>query len=398
MIYFTCCLLFVSFAFTYLFAFQSDVLTMAQHILSKGRTSYQVLLFSVLITLFLSVLPFVKARYVCLPTRAISLCWIPSFMLLGWLTDVALSEAVSTSQCVGPLPFIIFGLVYLLLTVLLSQMSDPKEASVPLTNLLWPNLMGMVVGITFAMFVGNTNQTMHFELRLERMVSEGRYEEAIKMCSKIQIPSRNVSSVRAYALSRLGKMGDELFMYPNKLGGASLLPMPSDSLRPANMPRELKEHLGGYPIHDMDATRYLQYLAADTLATPNAKEYLLCALLLDKNLDAFVDSLVVYYGPKDSVDASKEKAIPAKTRTASKKSTKKEPVHFTSLPRHYAEALLLYMRRSDDPVAVLDDDEILENYMGFQKLYKKSPDLQERERMCREYYNETYWSFYFFTK
>ncbi len=377
------------------------MLTMVQHIMSKGRTNYQVFLFSALITILLSILPFVKARFITLPTRALSLCWFPSFVLLGWLTDVALSEVDPSSDSVGPIPFVVAAMIYVLATFFLSQVQEPKEPNTPLTNLLWPNLAGIVVGMSFAMGVANTNRTIHFELRLERLVMNNQLEEVIELCSREQIPSRTVMSVRAYALSRQHKLGDQLFMYPNNAGGETLLPPPIDSLRPANMPALLKEHLGGYPIHDMHATHYLQYLAADTLATLNVHDYLLCAYLLDKNLPDFVDSLIVYYGPKDTLDVMEEERTATKPKQLSQQNKKKrayEPIRFKSLPRHFAEALLLYMRQTESPKAVLEDDEILENYLNFQALYKKYKDPLQREFECRNYYNETYWTFYFFTK
>ena len=399
-IYLACCLLFVSFAFLYLFAFQSDMLTMVQHILSKGRTSYQVFLFSAMITVLLSVLPFVKARFVTLPTRAIALCWFPSFLLLGWLTDVALSEVDSSSLSVGPLPFVLATVLYLVATFLLPQIQEVKEPNTPLANLMWPNLAVMVVGMAFAMGVANTNRTVHFELRLERMIMNGQLDKLLDVCSHEKVPSRTVMSVRAYALSCQNKLGDQLFFYPNNVGGETLLPPPSDSLRPANMPAILRKHLGGYPIHDMHATRYLQYLASSGSATSNVRDYLLCAYLLDKNLPTFVDSLIVYYGPKDSAQVDEGVKTAASNVNVSARKTKKayEPVRFTSLPRHYAEALLLYMRQTENPVAVLDDDKTLENYLSFLKLYKENKDPILRESACRNYYNETYWTFYFFTE
>lgn len=377
-VYTACCLIFVSFTFLYLFFFQSDMLSMVQHIMSNGRTSYHVLIFSSLITLVLSVLPFAQSYFIKLPVKFISLLWFPSFWALGWLTDVGLSEVAPTSHSINAVPFVITAILYAMAIFAGTRLSREVEANTPLTNIFWPNILLLVIAMTFTTYVSNTNRTIHYELRLERLVTEEKYQNVLDISAQEEHPSRCIMSIRAYALSRLGELGDRLFFYPNSSGGESLLPPPTDSLRPSNLPKILREYLGGFPIHDMNATRYLQHLAADSLASEHVHEYLLCALLLDKNIDTFVDSLVVYYSPKDG---------PVKF-----------PVHLSSLPRHFAEATILYQRMSESPKVVLDDDETLENYLAFLEQYKKVDDPVEREAICRKYYNETYWTYYYFNK
>ena len=389
-----CCSIFVTFSFIYLFAFQSDILTIVQHVISSGRTTYQVFVFSALITVLLSVLPFILLHYIRFHVHTIGLAWFPSFFVLGWLTDVALAEVVPDSTSVGWLPFFLALIVYLLSVIISHQLEDKTKVSTPLANLLWPNLIIIIIGIVFTTLVGNTNFDIHHELRLERLISEDRYDEVLSICAKEERPTRCSMSLRAFALSKNGELGERFFYYPNKAGSDNILPPPSNSLRPANIPLRLREHLGGYPIHDMNATHFLQYLTADSTATDYAKDYLLCALLLDKNLETFVDSLVVYY----SDNSTKEEPQENKNSNRRKQKEEYNPIHVKGIPRHYGEALLLYTRMTEKPKAILEDDEILENYLSFQKVYKAEKDPVDREFQCRKYYNETYWTFYYFTK
>ncbi len=389
-----CTLLFAGFSFLYLYAFQGEMMRMVQHLLSGGRTSYHVLLFSLLITVGLTMLGLVLARFISLPGRFKALVWIPSYAVLGWLTDVSLSFIEPSSHSVGFLPFLLLALLFIGCVVLLSQVQEPRVDNSSFQTIAWPNMLCVVVGMAFTGWVGNTNRTLHHELRVERLAIDGDYEKVLQIGADDPNPTRCIMYLRAYALSRQGVLGDKLFRYPNNLGSESLLPAPIDSLRPANMPSRLRGYLGGFPIHDMNATNFLKYMAGDTVVAEPLKDYLLCAFLLDRNLPDFVDSLITYYGPKDSTLVAAP-VSDAKKGSGTKKK-EKEPVHFSSLPRHFAEALLLYSRLNEKPIAVLDDEDILQNYLDFSTYYHDTPDSVERETLCRRFYEETYWFYYYF--
>lgn len=393
MINFICCLLFLFFSFTYLYFFQGEMMKMVQHLLSNGRTAYHALLFSSLISLALAVLGLACSHFISfLPTRFKALGWLPSYMLLGLLTDVSLSITEPSSHAVGFIPFFLVSIAYLVALAILSRIQEPRFEKSSFSELLWPNLLQTVLCIAFTCGVGNTNRTLHYELRIERLAIEENYEKVLQVGAEEPNVSRCIMYLRVYALSQNGELGDRLFMYPNNLGTESLLPSPIDSLRPANMPSKLREYLGGFPIHDMNATRFLQHLASKPDAKEPVRDYLLCSFLLDKNLPAFVDSLLSFYGPKDTVEVQ-EKELKLNKK---KKKKEKEPIVFTQLPRYYSEALLLYSRLNDKPVAVLKDDETLQNYLDFSKYNRQTSNKAERERLCRLYYNDTYWCYYFF--
>lgn len=392
MISILCCLIFVFFSIIYLVCFQGDMMKTAQHLMSNGRTSYQVLLFSSMITLFLTILGLVLGHFIKYPPRFKAVVWFPSFMILGWLTDVSLNVVEPTSKSVGIFPFILFAVFYLVSTFILCRIQIPKYDKSSLQSLLWPNLAVLCISIFFVCGVGNTNRTLHYELRMERYAENEMFDKLLEVGKDDPMVSRRIMYLRVYALSRKGMLGDYLFQYPNNLGSESILPDPKDSLRPYNLPAKLKAYLGKFPIHDMKATNFLQYIACDSVVSKPVQDYLLCAFLLDKNLGAFADSLVSFYADKDSIEI-----MPATNQSKKNSNKAPEPYRFKTLPRHYAEALLLYSRLNENPVAVLDDDKTLENYLDFSE-YREKKDSCEREAFCRIYYDDTYWCYYFFSK
>lgn len=393
-----CCLLFAVFSFVYMYLFQGDMMQMVQHLLSNGRTTYKVLLFSSLITCILTCVGFLCTHFMRLPLRFKALAWFPSYWILGWLTDVSLVEIADISQQphrVGFPAFIISGIVYLAVVFVVMRLNDPDEDKASMSAYMWPNLLILVGGMTFTTIAGNTKRVLHYELRMERLAINGDFAKILERQDDVNMETSHcIAYLRAYALSQKGELGNQLFLYPNNYGSNSLLPSNVDSLRPANMPAKLRKYFGGFPIHDMNATHFFQYLASDTVVSEPVKDYLLCSFLLDKNLSEFVDSLVVYYGPKDTVNVDETIENKAKKN----KKEEKEPIHLQTLPRHYAEALLLYSRLTEKPVAVLDNDEILQNYLDFSVYNKESMDIKLRESQCRKYYNGTYWCYYFFNK
>lgn len=396
MINIVCCLLFVLFCFLYLYLFQGELMSMAQHIYSHGRTVYYTFLYSFLLTIGFSFVGLALTFYIHVPIRFKALLWFPSFWSLGMLTDVHIPLLGFGSHSSGALPFILAAIIWAVSVFLCKQINENRGENASLSELMWPNMLLLFVGMSFTGMVGNTDRRSHYELRMEELARSEEYEDVLDMSSKDSHPSRCIMYLRAYSLSRMGMLGQRLFQYDGTLGSDCLLPSPTDSLRPANMPAIMRDYLGGFPIHDMNATHFLQYLASDTLAKEPVRDYLLTAFLLDRNLDAFADSLVSFYAPKDSM--AQQDNVQKKGNAKKKKKREPEPVKMKDLPRHFAEALLLYSRQTEKPVAVLDDDEFLENYLGFQELYKSKEDEQEREYYCTDYYRGTYWVYYFFGK
>lgn len=384
------CLLFMLFSFVYLYAFQGEMMRMVQHLLSHGRTQYQVFLFAVLITLGLTLLGLVLLRVVPFPGRFKALAWIPSFAVLGWLTDVSLSVAEPSPHSISAWPFVLLAFIYFSVSYVLLRIQEPIDVNATFHEMAWPNFFVFMLGMAFTGWVGNTNRTLHYELRMERLCIDEEYGKLLMIGAEDDNSSRRIMALRFFALSKLDALGDQLFHFSNNLGSDYILPAPIDSLRPANMPQRLRSYLGGFPVQDMNATRFLQHLASDTLAKEPVRDYLLCALLLDKNVDTFVDSLVSYYAPKPAPEELAED----QRKSNKKKNKKNEPILLSSLPRHYAEALALYGHLTQQPKALLDNTAInseFDKYVGQMEL----PDSLANDQILEDTFGDTYWWYYY---
>lgn len=100
---------------------------------------------------------------------------------------------------------------------------------------------------------------------------------------------------------------------------------------------------------------------------PVAKDYLLCACLIDRDLKSFMRILPRYYSVTDD------------------------------LPRHYREACLLYHRlnRLDLPVDKREIAAEIADYDDFYAILKANPDPVKRNAALRDSYFGTYWYYYF---
>ena len=83
-----CAIVFLTFSFVWLYCFQADVLAAAQHVLSKGLTSYKPFVGAVLITLVLQVLQLIVFALTRLRKRSHALTYLPSMLALAVITDI----------------------------------------------------------------------------------------------------------------------------------------------------------------------------------------------------------------------------------------------------------------------------------------------------------------------
>lgn len=389
-----------------------------QHLLSSGRTTYQVFLFSTIITILLTIVGLLLSLFLYIPPRFRGIMWFPSFWILGWLTDVSLTIVEPTSVSTGVFPFVISAIIFFLLLYVLMRIKEPVDSNPPTWSLLWPNFMLLVLGMAFTASVSNTNRSLHYEMKVERMALHGDYD--LVMHPKLQEghKSTSISSLRAYFLSKYDKLGDMLFMYPQTLSPQTLLPPPVDSLRPYHLPRLLKEHLGDYPDNSFDSRVFLQRLASDSIVKEPVKDYLLCAYLLDRDLPVFSDSLISIYGPRDSVyiemqlkakkknaqrheDRKKNRKGKKLSNSTKDKSEKKEPKEvflFHDLPRYYAEAIVLHHALCDTARSDVADGVLLKRYLDFDRLRRSEKQYAKSRERCKEKHGDTYWFYYFFEK
>jgi hypothetical protein len=360
-----CAVCFLLFSFVWLFAFQADVLTVAQHVLSKGVTHYDRTVGAVLITVSLYLLQLLVYTFTRLSRRTHALTYLPSFLLLAMLSDFNTDSGrhidIGTWAWLAPAMLVLWGVGVWLSRQLLPFETDSKVPTGFFSRRTWVNLLQMAVMMLAVAAIANTNAVYHFKAHAETALMRGDADEALRVGSKSIETDRQLTMLRIYTLSRKELLGERLFNYPIAGTSEDMLPMNGDLLiLPAD---SIWKHLGGRPIYKLSVARYFEALQKDSLATPAVTDYLLCARLIDRDLNGFVKMLAA-----DSIVGS--------------------------LPRYYREALVLYQHINANPSTAFNDSALEEEWQAVQELKEQYAAPRERQLKLFEKYRDTYWYYY----
>jgi hypothetical protein len=240
-----------------------------------------------------------------------------------------------------------------------------------LYGMLGSNLTIMLVFLAFFMSQANTDELFHYNSRVERLLLNGRCNEALMIGRHSSVTGRELTVMRAFALNRTHRMGDELFDYPQCYGSRALLPQWSDTAVMFFDIKSIYVSLGALPSGRGFRVKGFvdQILALDTLNTNRrAADYALCASLLDRRLDTFAEILPRYYIINDS------------------------------LPRHYKEALVLYNQLAEVPIVEYEDETLQEKLVSMHIMEDTLHTARRRYNLTRETYGDTYWWYYYYQK
>lgn len=409
-----CATIFILFAISYLYFFQAPLLEMIQHAWSGGVTSYDYAWGTGILLGSLLLLTAVVSRFMPLPFY-----YAPAMLCMGLLTavDVGPDGSVHTSLTWLILSAIIFvallfasfsGREFLLFISGTEERGNRLSSgrAYPFLPLFW---MAVFMGLTFLM--GNTNRSLHTRLKAEHYCKLRQWDQALKAGLPQHDDNGAITMLRAVALANKGQLGERLFKYnipPGTTSDCLLFGDVTDrSLRQGGKGTHLLSN--GYRLwqtvgfvprnrtvsartlltHELQRLQLLQDSLAvrDTITTPRpstlnphpsslnpqplsltpAKDYLLCACLIDRDLKAFMSILPRYYSITDD------------------------------LPRHYREACLLYHRLNHLPLPV-DKREIaaeIADYDDFCAILKAHRDPVIRNAALRDSYFGTYWYYYY---
>lgn len=367
-----CTFAFTLFTLFYLYYFQADLLTVMQHVLSKGQTHYNHLVGAILITLVLLLIQ-VGVFNMCRKAHvAWSLTFIPSTLCLVFLTDIRQSTQGGLLEFGGwtyglPIALLLFGI-----SVWWAKISGLSErikfAMGGNVRSLWMNLLMILILILIACFCGNTDSYYHARIHMEQAIMNNDYDEALNTSQRLvnNKPDRNITMLTAYALSKKGELAESLFEY-NPSGGAMALMPDGRTVKFELLPdSSFYSFLGGWYLQRMSTMKYLDYTIRRHRMTRRAVDYLLCGYLMDKELDKFADKVVKYYTVNDS----------------------------TPLPKHYKEALVLYNHMRSNPFVIYKDNVMDADFQDYQKLEKTIHDSSQRQTALRDSYGNTYWYYY----
>ena len=365
-----CAVCFVLFSFLWLYCFQADMLAVAQHRLSGGVTHYNRTVGATLITLVLLLLQLAVHALTRLSRRTHALTYVPSFLCLAFVSDISV-VAGTNSVVMGRLwwllavVFVVWTGAVWLARQMLPFNNDTQQHTRLLSARTWMNVAQMAVMMLFVALVGNTDSVLHYRAHAETALLRGDSREAMRVGWESLETDRQLTMLRAYALSLEGLLGEKLFCYPVEGGGDALLPQGEEPLLlPAD---SIWRHLGGKPAFTMRPQSFFRMLEEQSLATPAVADDALCCLLADKDLDGFVRLLPTYYDTQ----------------------------HAPTLPRHFREALVLY--RYQHPGSLPDyDDEVVEKELELMVTTKEQyPEGSEQRLQMIENFRTTYWYYYY---
>lgn len=356
-------ILFAIFLFCYFYFAVSPCLSLGQHQLSGGLTTYDPLIGAIILTGLLVGLHRICERFFPCRGRLYAASYFPSSAIAIILTAFTPHLRI--------LPLIVAALLIIIWIIVASnctrQFHRPPIAG---DDRLRPHLIGFLfIAITMGAF-GNTNDVLSYEIRTARLAAEGSFDQALKIGSRSLATSHRLVALRSYAMSRTpGGLGEHIFEQPmpDSLCDAEILYLaPADSSTTLLPPDSLYRHLGLLP--GKASPRGYFSACAKRRPTSAARDYYLCGLLLDKQLDKFCDELPHYYIVSDS----------------------------TVLPKYYAQALVLYNRLNPQKGKVYNNPNIVANYIDFKEKGAQQHVPLARRNLLRREYGDTYWWYYYY--
>ena len=363
-----CALLFLVFTFCYLYYYQNNLLAMGQHVLSNGQTHYNRMVGAIIITFVLWLMQMGLYMLTRLKGWFHILTYVPSVVCLTALTsiDSDIVHRVTLGWWWLIAPLIIVVDFVLLFYVRQLQAYEPQDFSYGiLGRRAWINYSGLLALFVFVMLCSNHRQVLHARLDVEQHINTGDYSKAVKVAAHSLHTDSTLTSLRIYSLSLAGLLPDKLFEYPLVGGSAVMLPSSPNVCYLMCGQAPFYQRLGGMFRQKMSTMHYLRFIHQHHLATPVAHDYLLCAYLLDGNLESFVHAVGKYYDLKQQ------------------------------LPKHYREALVLYNHLRSNPYIVYHNSVMEADFADFQSLIKQYGNLNERLSAIRDTYGNTYWAYYY---
>lgn len=366
-----CATCFAVFSFLYLYFFQSSLLAQEQYVFSHGQTSYNPLYGALLCTFILLLVGFIFTHFFAYPLRAKALAWLPSSYLLGVLTCMHFSTIPSDGGEVKWVAICVIPFVYLLLLFLCFYFPDKFNEKGSLFSFLISNSFILIASFLLTIFIGNTGKLLHAELQMAALQYEGKYSESL-LIGKDLPPTRNLTGMRVNALMHIGDLGGQLFQYPICISSDSLLPSLSDTSMVYGNGKETYRMLKAVPYKSgfKSVVSFLEAIVQmDTLNIHKERvELLLCAYLIDKDLNKF-DALFSMHYPKDSVN----------------------------IPLHFREAIQLKQCVFPTDDDKLEDTELKDNFTSFLTLTNNDSLPGQITNKALNQYRNTYWYYYYYS-
>ena len=362
--YTICNIVFVSFCFCYLYYYQADLLSLMQYTYSDGQTHYNHLWGAVLTALLLLSVNLLAIRRNKEFHTFSAWTFFPSAILLTFITGGRQTEDLNLSfgfiACMSLIAVCLYVIFSKCIRNFIRTNSEKINNNSFIKN-LWINLLIITVQFMYVCAFSNSDRLFHARLHVLQSLCEKDYDEALSTIVKLETSDRQLTTLIVYTLSKKNMLAERLFEYPLRGGSVSLLP---DSTLTSKFGfDEIYHHLNlkipGNQIHNS-----IEFIRHGRGINKQAADYILCGYLMDKNLDAFVENITKYYDINDL------------------------------LPKHYREALTLYVHSHTTPKVIFKNSIMDADFQDYQNMEHDITDTEERKNKLRDTYGNTYWYYY----
>ena len=358
-----CATLFAIFSFLYIYLFQGELLALLQDNLSRGVTESNTFLSALLLTVVLMLIQWLVNRKSVLHGRWEALSYIPSCLLLALLTNVNDATMLySVASWLWGVPLCL--LLYVGVVWLERMMITVRKLT--FFAVLWPNLLALSLLFVFTAQVSNHSTAPHMELAAWRYMHQGKYERVLEVGARSDDYNAELTSLRNLALAKTGQLGERLFHYPQPYGADGLIYNKYSKQSATYGSTAFYSHLGGHEAYGGEHGRaYAQRMAMKNDSVIYRDLYW-AALLLDKDLDAFV---------KVTAPLAAEGA---------------------AMPTHYQEAWLLYGEQHPEAVKpFVPDSAVVNRFDAYRALQREHADNSiVAANLCKRTFGDTYWCYY----
>lgn len=397
MINVACAIVFLIFVFLYVFCYQADMLTYIQHVWSGGKTHFDPLVGAISFCIVLYLIYYGVKTLFPLPHYLKALSFFPSLLFLGVLTSVTpeTDESLSVGNWSWISMILLVGFVIVMKPLReLSSLDIKLKDDSLFSKVAWANylILGILFLITFA--IGNGNRQLHKDLRVENLIDKREYAKASEVGMKSYTSDSTITMLRALALSKQNRLGENLFGYRLTGGSMSLVPHRDNSCKFSFADEGiLWRQLGAMPREEIrDVKSFLRSLRRHNVARPAVNDYMLTAYLLDRDLTGFVKELSYQLDTVKIAANIKGKQLD----TLQQRKTDVLNAGLKKLPRHYREALILYNHIHTNRLITYTNEVIDADYLDFHAIEQKAyKNPEERRSALQDSYSGTYWFYYF---
>ena len=315
------------------------------------------------------------------PLSMKALAFLPSYIILGFLTGISPLGVASTENELHLLSPLLMLMVSGLLILFSQVYHEDRGEHAPIFNYLGINVLVSCIGMLACIALTNTDRQLHVQLAMADAIYRNDTLKLERIVKGETVSNHNITAIQVLDLSRRGLLADRLFSIKGLAGSESMLPDTMPASQVYHTSSLVYEHLDVAPYGDsISVSCYLEKsllerrsLPADSLSSADSlsldvlTDYYLCSLLLDRDLERFPSALSKYYG--------KEYA----------------------LPLHYREALCIIA--SDDAdinIEYVADSVMHARYTDYMKLRQSQHDASAIQlKECNKAYPGSYWNYYY---